>query len=246
MKSIYAGIICFLFLISHTSNAQYRGAGRPFRGSLGITFGYSSLDASDLQHWMATNNGSPVPTNFLNIGVEGFIVRKRAVFGVNYIYDGPASFRSQYGTTSPKNDKIGFFTGLDLMKEYDRKHVLITVGLGYCQTNILLHGNPPPILQNNDIPNNLAQLRQNNFYINPKVTLLYVKPIKFGIEAGATLYLFGNYNYGYNYTYYTYGYSSNGSYSSYSHTQFISNRVQGLGIPNIGNVSFNISAFIGL
>ena len=244
MKSIYFYLLCCLFLTSTWSTAQYRS--KPFRGSFGITGGYSVLEISDFQHWLTNNGRTLTSSNFINLGMEGFIVRQQAVVGFQYQYEGPASIGYQYGKTSPKNDKVGFFVGYDAMKDNDNKHVLITLGLGYCETSVRFHSNPPLVLQDYFTlpPQYQTRLKQANFYINPKILLLYVRKVKLGVEAGATFYFFGNYKYGYDYTYYTYGYNSNGTYSRQSHTQFIGYRVNG--VPTFGQASLNISAFIGL
>ncbi len=244
MKNIYFGLLCCLFLLSEKSDAQNKTSMNSFRGSMGITMGYSALDVSDFQRWIVKNGGTNTSSNFLNLGMEGFIVRNHIVAGLQYQYEGPANFGIQYGRTSPKNDKVGFFVGYDPMQDDNDKHALITIGAGYCETSALFHGNPPYVLIDYQIPNQKARLKQANFYINPKVTLLYVKKIKLGVEAGASFYFFGNTKYGYNYTYYTYGYNSNGQYTRQSHTQFIGYRVQG--VPNFGQTSLNISAYIGL
>ena len=244
MKKIYFYLLCFLLLTNQGLKAQYKSTGRTFRGAIGITGGYSLIDVGEFQRWLNYNGVSLTSPAFLNLGMEGFVVKNHVVVGLNYRYEGPASLASHYGKTSPKNDKIGLLFGFDPMQADDDKQVLITVGLGYCETSALFHGYPPYVLEDYQIPDNQARLKQANFYLNPKVMLLYVKKLKLGIEGGATFYLFGNYKYGYNYTYYTYGYNSNGTYTQQSHTQFIGYPVQG--IPNFGQASLNISAFIGL
>jgi hypothetical protein len=244
MKKNYLFLLCFLFLIVQELQAQYKPTGKIFKGSVGITAGYSAIDIGEFQRWLSYNGVNVTSSNFLNLGIEGFVVKNHFVAGINYRYEGPVYFGTNYGKTTPKNDKIGVLFGFDPMQADDDKHVLITVGLGYCETSARFNGNPPLVLDNYQIPDQSARLKQPNFYINPKVLLLYVKKIKLGVEAGASIYLFGNYKYGYNYTYYTYGYNSNGTYSQQSHTQFLGYRVQG--IPNFGNASLNISAYIGL
>ena len=244
MKKNYFYLLCFLFITIQGLKAQYKPTGNIFKGSVGITGGFSAIDIGDFQRWLSNNNVSVTSSSFLNLGIEGFVVKNHFVAGINYRYEGPATLGNNYGKTTPKNDKIGVLFGFDPRKEDDDKHILITLGFGYCETSARFHGNPPYVLQDYQTPNQTARLKQANFYINPKVLLLYVKKVKLGVEAGASFYLFGNYKYGYDYTYYTYGYNSNGTYTMHSHTQFIGHRVQS--VPNFGSASLNISAYIGL
>ncbi len=235
MKRIYFYLLCCLFLIPQWSKAQYKSTGKSFRGSFGITGGYSAIDIYDFERWLNHNGCSVTSSNFMNLGMEGFIVRNQIVAGFQYQYEGPATFTNQYAKTSPKNDKIGIFAGYDPMKDDDDKHVLITLGIGYCETSARFHSKPPLILEDPYIPDQLARLKQANFYVNPKILLLYARKIKLGIEAGASFYLFGNYQYGYDYTYYTNAYNSNGNNSRQSHTQFFRYRFDG--VPNFGQIS---------
>jgi hypothetical protein len=126
--------------------------------------------------------------------------------------------------------------------------VFFTLGIGYSQMNIKFHGDPPTVLQDPNIPNNLAKMRQNAFWLNPRVNLVRIIQVKgknkfkVGLDAGPNFYFPGNYKYGYTYTYYTYSYYG-GSYHKVNHSQFIGYIVKG--VPQIDKIGFTVSAFLG-
>ena len=240
---LFLNVVLIANILAAQSSSSSLG-NNPFRGTGGVVLGWSSVDTHDFELWLNQNGRQLNSSNYLNIGLEGFIVRNHLVVGLGYYYEGLANFTPNYYKTSPQRDKIGIFIGGDPMDESDRRHLLFTLGIGYAATTIKFHDNPPDILENSSVPDPYAKLEQNSLWLNPKLTILYVTKIKFGVDLGASFYFSGNYKYGYDYTYYSYGYNSNGQYVSQSHTTFIGYPV--FGIPYLGKASFNVSAYIGL
>ncbi|HTD93562.1 MAG TPA: hypothetical protein VK644_07115, partial [Chitinophagaceae bacterium] len=87
MKKKYFYLFCFLVLTSQGLKAQYKSTGKVFKGSVGITGGYSALDIGTFQRWLSDNGVNMTSSNFLNIGIEGFVVKKHFVGGFNYRYE---------------------------------------------------------------------------------------------------------------------------------------------------------------
>lgn len=221
---------------------------KPFKGIIGIFAGGSRIGADNFALWAkaVSNSGQGLKTTtFFNVGVEGFVVSNHFVYGFVYTHE---SLLTNGSEISPNRGSIAVHFGGSPSNPYNIHQIFFTLGIGYSQMNIKFHGDPPAVLQDPYIPNNLAKMKQSAFWLNPRVNLVRIIQVKgknkfkVGLDAGPNFYFSGNYKYGYTYTYYTTSYYG-GSYHKVSHSKFIGYIVDG--VPKIDKIGITVSAFIG-
>jgi hypothetical protein len=223
----------------HGQITTQKSADRKFRGAVSFLMGVSEINDTQLNRWLSDNTGTAVNgRGFLNVGLQGFFAKNHFIYGIAYSHES-ILVRPD---VSPNRGNIALHFGASLSDPYSLQQLLVTMGIGYSQLSVYFHGHVPPSLITKGIPLSTSKLMQPAFWLNPKITLVRniqtknFNKLRAGIDAGIGLYFPASYSYGYTKT----------TSQSHNGTVFVGHKVNNVSIPNIGTMSFTISAFIGI
>lgn len=199
-----------------------------------MVVGTSFIGTNNFAKWSnQVSNGNGLKSNgFLNLGIQGFAVRKHFVYGLSLMHE--SLFAAKESGMSPNRTNVAFHLGAALSNPTSNRQILTTIGFGYSGLNINLHGNPAPVPAKISSPGN--SISQFAFWLTPKITIIKILKIgdarfKAGLDAGFGFYFPGNYKYGH-------------STGQGKGSHFVGYTISG--IPNINTISFTLGGFIGI